>query len=96
MGSAVLTTLVKATVPYAGAIVDIKWPSANQIATEYNLPKSPRLNRGGDRKEIGALRAGSGRGDQSNNIHNEPTASCVTENVHGKFHTLRTCLFIME
>ena len=99
-GSRVLTTLVKATVPYAGATVDITCPSASHTATVLTWRSCSSVSRGGARS--GAKRRPSPRrprvgvGTQSRPIQSEPTSSCTAEKTHGNCHTISTSLLSTE
>ena len=97
-GSRVLTTLVKATVPYAGATVDITCPSASHSATLLTVASWDHERRGGSRSEANRfLRMPRvGRGIHSAPTKSEPMSSCTAEDVTGKFQIVRISLFSTE
>eukprot|EP00962_Isochrysis_galbana_P041509 scaffold15263_cov92-Isochrysis_galbana.AAC.1 len=90
-GSAVLTTLVKATVPYAGATVESRCPAARHPAMGVSLRTSSKDRTGGARACSGAARPGRGIGVQRSRRVSTPTSSWAAADVHGKFQFDSTC-----
>mmetsp|Transcript_22093 Transcript_22093/g.71295 ORF Transcript_22093/g.71295 Transcript_22093/m.71295 type:complete len:217 (-) Transcript_22093:280-930(-) len=95
-GSAVLTTLVKATVPYAGATVESRCPAARHPAMGVSLRTSSKDRTGGARACSGAARPGRGIGVQRSRRVSTPTSSWAAADVHGKFQFDSTSLLTME
>ena len=96
-GSAVLTMFEKATVPKAGASVDVTWPVESSAATGSSRRTSAPVRRGGCLTGFQTTRPSSSRarrsGSQSGSMHTLPTARWSVASAHGCGHELRHSLF---
>ena len=94
-GSAVLTMLEKATVPYAGARVEVTCPTESSAATGSSVCSSALVSRATCRvgtHSSAPLGERVGSGMYSGSMHRVPIARCEQASAHGCGQLFKHCL----